>query len=53
MEGKAFDFEFKEASAVFKMSLASRWRDNIFTLGSNPQPGNPSGLTFYGYRCGT
>jgi len=48
-----FEFEFKKASAVFKMSPASRWRDNIFTVGSNPQPGSPSGLTFYGYRCGT
>jgi len=38
-----FEFEFKEAPAVFKMSPASRWRDNIFTVGSNPQPGSPKG----------
>jgi len=50
---RCFDFEFKKAQALFKMSPASRWRDNIFTLGSNPQPGSPSGLTFYGDNSGT
>ncbi|GBU14515.1 hypothetical protein AwEntero_31160 [Enterobacterales bacterium] len=38
-----FEFEFKKVSAVFKMSPASRWRDNILTVGSNPQPGSPQG----------
>ena len=47
------NLNLKKASAVFKMSPASRWRDNIFTVGSNPQPGSPAGLIFYGYRCGT
>ncbi|WP_237583120.1 hypothetical protein, partial [Salmonella sp. hn-h2] len=28
---------FKNVEAAFKISPASRWRDNIFTVGSNPQ----------------
>ena len=44
---------FKKSGPHSKMSPASRWRDNIFTVGSNPQPGSPSGLTFCGYICDT